>query len=220
MTFSTRRTALVTLTRLVGGGYVAAAADVTEVRAKLDAARESEAIWAHAATHDALTGLANRSLGTDRIEHGLLRLRRRRHVLVTAFVDLDRFKDVNDAYGHEAGDELLRSVAHRLRSLTRAEDTVVRWGGDEFVVVATADDDRGVELLGHRLRTSLAQPVRWRDPDGSESEIELGVSIGVVSTNDHTTAAADLIAAADQAMYVAKRRGGGLEIVSAGPSPG
>ncbi len=218
VTFSTHRTALVTLTRLAGGGYVAAAADVTEVRAKLEAAREAEAIWAHAATHDALTGLANRSLGTDRIEHGLLRLRRRRHILVTAFVDLDRFKDVNDAYGHDAGDELLRSVAHRLRSLTRAEDTVVRWGGDEFVVVATADDARGVELLGQRLRTSLARPVRLRDADGSESEIELGVSIGVVSTVDHTTDAADLIAAADQAMYVAKRRGGGLEIVAASGS--
>ncbi|MEO1062628.1 MAG: diguanylate cyclase, partial [Actinomycetota bacterium] len=160
VTFSTCRTALVTLTRLAGGGYVAAAADVTEVRAKLDAAREAEAIWAHAATHDALTGLANRSLGADRIDHGLLRLRRRRHLLVTAFVDLDRFKDVNDAYGHDAGDELLRSVARRLRSLTRAEDTVVRWGGDEFVVVATAGDERGVELLGQRLRTSLARPVR------------------------------------------------------------
>ena len=212
VTFATGRTALVTLTRLADGGYVAAAADVTEVRAKLDAAREAEAIWAHAATHDALTGLANRSLGTDRIEHGLLRLRRRRHALVVAFVDLDRFKDVNDAYGHDAGDDLLRAVARRLRTLTRAEDTVVRWGGDEFLVVATADDDSGVELLGERLRTSLARPVPLVDADGGESGIELGVSIGVVSTRDPGTDAGELIAAADRAMYVAKRRGGGLEI--------
>ncbi|MEM9034263.1 MAG: diguanylate cyclase [Actinomycetota bacterium] len=209
------RTVQLTVTRLRHGGYVAAATDMTETHAQLAEARAAEAVWAYAATHDQLTGLANRSLGIDRIEHGLHRLRRRDQLVVVAFVDLDRFKDVNDAYGHDAGDAVLRSIGGRLRDLTRADDTVVRWGGDEFVVVAAADDMHGVDLLGRRLIAALSRPVALDVP--ISSELELGVSIGIAATGDATTAVDELVGRADRAMYVAKRRGGGLEIDASTP---
>lgn len=171
--------------------------DVTERRHMADE-------LAHQAVHDSLTGLPNRVLLSDRLEQALTRAARDVSTVGVVFLDLDRFKLVNDTRGHVAGDSLLVAVARRLRSATRAQDTVARFGGDEFVVVY--EDVTGIDGLvdrARRLCDMLAVPFVI---DGHEvyATISVGVAVG------HTGASVeDLLRDADAAMYHAKERGGG-----------
>ena len=158
---------------------------------------------AHQAVHDSLTGLPNRVLLSDRLEQALTRARDVSTVGVV-FLDLDRFKLVNDTRGHVAGDSLLVAVARRLRGATRAHDTVARFGGDEFVVVY--EDVAGIDGLvdrARRLCDMLAVPFVI---DGHEvyATISVGVAVGHVGASVE-----DLLRDADAAMYHAKERGGG-----------
>lgn len=160
------------------------------------------------AVHDALTGLANRVLLLDRLGQALARAGRRSHRLAVLYVDLDGFKVVNDTWGHAVGDAVLRAIAGRLAGVVRPEDTVARFGGDEFVVMC--EGFTGVaeaRELAERILVMVAQPVPHRD-----GVAQVGASIGVVLAAGHL-GAADLIEDADRAMYRAKRRGGaGIEI--------
>ncbi|MET0684125.1 MAG: diguanylate cyclase [Solirubrobacteraceae bacterium] len=178
----------------------AAASVLGTALARLDADRRVR----HQALHDPLTGLPNRALLVDRLEHELARARRDGTGVGAIFVDLDHFKGVNDRLGHEAGDELLRQVAKRLAAVSREDETLARLGGDEFVVV-TACEGGAATLLPHaeRLRAALAEPFPL--PGG---EHRLDASLGVaVAARDGDGAA--LLRDADAAMYRAKQLGRG-----------
>jgi len=163
--------------------------------------REVEEL-AHAARHDALTGLPNRALAEERLADALTRTRRRGGRVAVLFVDLDRFKEVNDTLGHQAGDEVLREVADRLRGVLRAGDTAARLGGDEFVVVCEdVEDAAALGTIAGRVCRVLSV----------ELELEHGpahvtASVGAVLT-DGSRPAADLLRDADTAMYEAKAAG-------------
>ncbi len=166
----------------------------------------------HQATHDVLTGLPNRLLFTDRLERALAHAVRNDVPVGVLYIDLDRFKDVNDTFGHEAGDHLLRETARRLAECARHEDTVARLAGDEFAVLLphlrSADD---VSLVAGRILDALREPV-----DLGAHAIHGGASIGAAVFPYDGSLPGDLLSAADAAMYRAKDRGGaGVEMFSA-----
>ncbi|HEX6312319.1 MAG TPA: EAL domain-containing protein [Acidimicrobiia bacterium] len=193
-------------------GVIVTLRDVTEHR-------RSERTLAHHALHDPLTGLPNRTLLLDRLNQGLARAAAGREDVVVLFVDLDRFKVVNDSLGHAAGDELLVEVANRLTDAVSPGDTVARLGGDEFVVLCMIPHDRAVLVdLAARLRSglsdlpdqilrSVATPIRL-----PEAEITITASIGVAVADPEQSPEAAL-GDADAAMYLAKERGrAGFEV--------
>ncbi len=173
-----------------------------EARATVRQLEEQAGELARMALHDPLTGLANRTLMQDRLEHALADRRARRHAVL--LLDLDDFKAVNDTAGHEAGDAVLVAVAQRLETSVRPADTVARLGGDEFVVfMEDVEGRRDVLPVAERLLRRLREPIEWRD-----EQFTVGGSVGVTFT-----AAADgrgtddLLRDADLAMYVAKSGG-------------
>jgi len=183
-------------------GIVATLRDVTE-------RRELERELEHQAFHDRLTGLANRALFRDRLEHALARRNRNQHPVAVLLLDLDDFKVVNDSLGHAAGDRLLVLVAERLRSRLRASDTTARLGGDEFAVLlddpAAADEAMRV---AERLIEALASPYQL---DGRELFVR--ASIGVALAAQTGQPADELLRDADMAMYAAKAQSrGGYQI--------
>ena len=155
---------------------------------------------AHRATHDPLTGLANRTLFLDRLRLSLLRRDRARHPVTVAFVDLDGFKAVNDTAGHLVGDAVLRSVAERIAGSVRPADTAARWGGDEFVVLCEDVGD-GVHVERRIADAISAEPFRIGDRDFS-----LTASVGTATSPPGPSGAEELVAAADAAMYRTKTR--------------
>ncbi len=163
------------------------------------ARRQSE--LAFLATHDALTGLPNRTLILDRVEQ-LLRRARRQHTPVAAlFIDLDNFKTINDSLGHAAGDELLRAVASRLNAVVRETDAVGRLGGDEFVVIASEVSlAAGPELIAERLLAALEQPFKLKAT--AHAPLTVTASIGIASGD--RASAEELLRDADVAMYQSK----------------
>lgn len=170
--------------------YIAMCIDVTERKLSEDRIR-------HLAYHDPLTGCFNRTVLFERLEQAISRARRVKTPVGVLFIDLDRFKEVNDTYGHHLGDELLRQVAGRLRNNLRREDTLVRQGGDEFVVLLEHQSDRQ-EI--DKVRIKLQQ--QFEIPFDCEGEIlEIGASIGVSLFPDHGQDADSLLRRADDAMY-------------------
>jgi len=156
-----------------------------------------------AAVHDSLTGLPNRNALAARLEHALLRVNRAGDRLALLFIDLDRFKKVNDTLGHAAGDEVLRQAAGRIRACVREVDTVARLGGDEFVVLLETDvrpDTPGI--IGERVRAAFGTPFEYRG-----AEVRCGASVGVSLYPDHARDPAALLASADEAMYREKMVG-------------
>jgi diguanylate cyclase (GGDEF)-like protein len=158
----------------------------------------------HQALHDALTGLPNRVLALDRAEQMLARARRQGLPVAALYVDVDGFKDVNDSFGHAAGDELLRIVASRLESVVREGDTAARLGGDEFVVLVEGSTlDAGPELVAERLLEELRRPYDMREEIGRELSLtaSIGIAFGQRGTAD------ELLRDADIALYQAKAAG-------------
>jgi diguanylate cyclase (GGDEF)-like protein/PAS domain S-box-containing protein len=157
------------------------------------------------ALRDPLTGLPNRAAFVDRLTHALARLERTPGLVAVLFVDLDRFKVVNDGHGHEVGDRFLKLTAERLSSSVRGIDTVARFGGDEFVIlVDDADDARDVVEVGERVVGALEREYRI-----SRDELSIGASVGIAVTRHSSTAPETLLREADIAMYRAKGQGGG-----------
>lgn len=173
----------------------------TEIARSAELQKELE----HWATHDALTGLPNRVLLMDRLEHNMEWVVRERVMIAVLFIDLDNFKDVNDSFGHVAGDWLLAQVAGKLKRCVRTTDTVSRIGGDEFVVVleGVEDAEQVVEVAG-RIMESLSAPFAV-----GKVEASVSASIGVVlSDGIPEREAEELVREADLAMYRAKGEGG------------
>jgi diguanylate cyclase (GGDEF)-like protein len=159
----------------------------------------------HRAVHDVLTGLPNRQLLLDRLGVALARTEREPGIGVTlVFLDLDDFKDVNDSFGHGAGDELLVQVAQRLSAAVRPTDTVARYGGDEFVVAFVGDvtNTHEARALADRLARELKEPFTI-----SGRTVVTTASLGVAVCADPDTRPEDVIREADAAMYRAKLAG-------------
>jgi diguanylate cyclase (GGDEF)-like protein len=153
------------------------------------------------ATHDALTGLPNRTLILDRVEQMLVRARRNQTPVAALFVDLDNFKHINDTLGHGVGDQLLRAVAARLEAVVRDIDALGRLGGDEFVVVAEGMSlAAGPELIAERLLTALKQPFKLKGAENTRLIVTASVGVAM---GDRATAE-ELLRDADIAMYRAK----------------
>ncbi len=159
----------------------------------------------HLATHDALTGLPNRVLLDDRLQQAMAHADRDMRSFALLVCDLDRFKLINDSLGHRAGDELLQEVARRLLTVVRTTDTVARFGGDEFVLIATSiGDAEDAEALAARVMDALHAPVRIAAID-----IHTSPSIGIAMYPDDGVSMQALLAHADAAMYSAKQHGRG-----------
>lgn len=172
-----------------------------DVSARVEAAEQ----LLHIATHDTLTGLANRRVLTERLSHALARAERTGEAVALLFIDLDGFKSVNDLYGHAAGDEVLIDVAGRLRGVARGSDFVARLGGDEFVILLDTDvNPESPSSLAERVFDALSSPCRF-----AGGEAFIGASIGVAMHPPLSNLAADLIRRADAAMYEAKNSGKG-----------
>jgi diguanylate cyclase (GGDEF)-like protein len=157
---------------------------------------------AFAASHDSLTGLANRTLFMERLEEALGHVGRRSSSLALMFIDLDRFKLVNDRADHSAGDLVLKEMADRMTAMTRGVDLVARFGGDEFVALAEVDHEEDALEMADRIRRGLSEPI-----DFGDAQLEVTSSIGVVVTSDNQTPSASILREADNAMYDAKRAG-------------
>ncbi len=155
------------------------------------------------ANNDALTGLPNRRLLEDRMAQALKEASRAQQIVAVLFLDLDYFKVVNDTYGHLIGDQLLKKVGERLTTLLRAEDTVARIGGDEFVILLPKlKDEQQLVATADKVISELAQPFHI-----AEQVLQVGVSIGIALYPQHDDNPSNLIKLADDAMYVAKRFG-------------
>jgi diguanylate cyclase (GGDEF)-like protein len=189
-----------------------AAAVVTFVVALWHAGRPPEATLdaEFRALHDSLTGLPNRTLFDDRLEHALAQSTRSGDGAAVMVIDLDRFKEINDTYGHAAGDVVLREVAERLAAILRESDTVARLGGDEFGVVLGGIDLEGARESALRMHQALAVSV---EIDGTH--VDVGSSFGIAVHPLHGTVAQILVHRADIAMYEAKRTGVGHALFDA-----
>jgi diguanylate cyclase (GGDEF)-like protein/PAS domain S-box-containing protein len=177
---------------LVGTGH-----DVTERKALEERLK-------YLAFHDALTGLPNRALLMDRLREALARARRDGGLVCVLYVDLDGYKAVNDSLGHEAGDEVLRHVAARLRASVRPEDAVARLSGDEFVVVMEHAGGGAPEAIAERLLDRLRSPFKV-----GRHEVAVGASVGMALGGPGQEDPETLLRAADAALYRAKRAGKG-----------
>lgn len=177
------------------GGIVLTSRDVTQRKLAEQRIR-------HVAHHDALTGLPNRSLLRDRLAQALTRVRRRGELVAVLFINLDRFKVINESLGHHGGDELLKQVADRLRGCVRDTDTLARFGGDEFVAVFAGADDLPVTVAVQRILQVCAEPY---DVDGQS--VVVGASIGVAMHPGDGLDPDTLLRNADSAMTAAKSAG-------------
>lgn len=180
-------------------GTVTTLEDVTTVK-------RAEARLRRLATQDPLTGLANRLLANDRLEHAVARHHRTDEGVAVLFCDLDGFKPINDAYGHRFGDGVLVAVANRLSAVTRAPDTVARVGGDEFIlIVEGVTDTEELSGLSERIISTVTAPLSV-----SSVEVQLGISVGVAFAGPGTASvdADHMLTLADATMYLAKADGG------------
>lgn len=176
--------------------YVAILSDITPVK------RAQEG-FQHLAQHDALTGLPNRLFFAASLQQALERAKRHRHKVALLYIDLDRFKLVNDSLGHAIGDELLKEVGERLRQSVRAQDVVARLGGDEFTVTVeelARPEEAG--RLAEKIASAISRPMVL-----AGHEVRGGASIGIALYPDDGDCAEALTEAADAAMYRAKRFG-------------
>jgi diguanylate cyclase (GGDEF)-like protein/PAS domain S-box-containing protein len=180
-----------------GGGWLAIMEDITE-------RKRAEAEIVHLARHDVLTGLANRAEFNEKLEEASKRLKRSGAAITVMMLDLDRFKSVNDMYGHPAGDELLVEVGRRLKSTLRETDLLARLGGDEFAILQEGGpaQHEGAIALALRILTAISEPF-----DLGGFEVNIGTSVGIAMAPEHGTEPEELLKSADLALYTAKTQG-------------
>jgi diguanylate cyclase (GGDEF)-like protein/PAS domain S-box-containing protein len=170
--------------------------DISDIKRK-----QTDFLWQ--ATHDKLTGLPNRNLMQDRLEHALQRSRRQGLSLALLFVDLDSFKLVNDTYGHDTGDKLLKTIANHLIEMVRPGDTVAHLSSDEFVILCEQlEQPTSISALAERINLHLRQPIQIND-----NPLFISASIGIAIGHGSTHSADDLLRAADTAMHEVKQLG-------------
>jgi diguanylate cyclase (GGDEF)-like protein/PAS domain S-box-containing protein len=191
------RTIAVDCQPMPGGGFVAIHQDITPQK-------QSEAKIAYLAHHDPLTGLLNRASLLERINENLAYAYRHDSHFALLLLDLDRFKQVNDSYGHPAGDALLQQVAMRLKAEVRQTDVLARLGGDEFAIIQAAEVDpySAAAGLAARLVEIFARPFTI-----DRNEVSVGTSIGIAISTEHVTSAGRLMKMADLALYQTKAQG-------------
>jgi diguanylate cyclase (GGDEF)-like protein/PAS domain S-box-containing protein len=179
-------------------GFAKITRDVTE-RKELMEQLEKQAL------HDSITGLPNRVLFMERLRAALTRLERHHQSVAVLFLDVDRFKLINDSLGHEIGDQLIVALGERLRGVVRPQDTVARFGGDEFALLCEEiDDEQHAVAIAERIIEALKVPLALK-----EHELVVSTSVGVAVARDSTTRVESLIGDADAAMYRAKAQGRG-----------
>ena len=195
--FSDGRFILVSRQPMDDGGWLATHEDITE-------RRRAEAEIVHLARHDPLTGLANRAEFNARLEDACKRMKRNGGTVTVMMADLDRFKVVNDTFGHPAGDQLLIEVGRRLKSTVRETDVVARLGGDEFAVIQEGGPDQheGAIAVALKIISAISRPF-----DLGGNRTSLGTSIGIVLAPEHETDPEGLLKRADLALYDAKSNG-------------
>lgn len=197
--------------RQVEAGLARARADLASTEAALAFARAEEYAATQRALHDAATGLPNRTLFDDRLVHGISTAERHGWTLAVMFLDLDRFKQVNDTCGHTAGDAVLKEVATRLAQSARDEDTVCRNGGDEFLYLLVDPQGReNIERIARAVRLNISRPI---EVDGRP--LVVGSSIGIAVYPADGQAGDQLVRNADTALYQAKHQGTGHAFFSA-----
>ncbi len=186
-----------------------AAAYLLNARARADLSAAAE-LFRHNSLHDMLTGLPNRMLFLERLEHAVLRARRSHQLIAVLYADLDRFKMVNDLHGHDAGDDLLVAVTERLAAALRPGDTLARLAGDEFVVLCEGlVDGSEASRIVDRLTRAMLRPFTL-----SGVEMHVTASIGVTFAGaGQDVVAEEILRNADAAMYEAKRSGGGRHVI-------
>ncbi len=168
---------------------------------------KQKALLEYQATHDGLTGLPNRMLCLDRLGQMLHRSRREKITSALFMLDLNLFKAVNDNYGHEYGDELLKLVAVQLKNLVRRSDTVARFGGDEFVILLPEQNEEGAIIVANNILAAIAKPYLIKG-----QEINIGISIGIAIYPVHGADEKTLMRSADEAMYFSKRHHLGYQL--------
>ena len=179
------------------GHYVAVLTDITDQK-------RAEQELRYLANYDTLTNLPNRTLLSERLSRAIVRARRQGHRIALLFLDLDRFKDINDSLGHAAGDRILRAAAVRLQETVGAEHTVARLGGDEFtVVLENLDTPEQAEDVARRLIKAFEAPLDFDE----RHDVAISPSIGISVYPDHAQVPTDLLKHADTAMYQAKAAG-------------
>ena len=168
--------------------------------------KHAEERAAHQATHDSLTALPNRMLFLEHLENAIARAMRHGDAFALLYIDIDHFKPVNDRYGHQAGDEVLKELARRLEATVRKVDTVARLGGDEFAAIMDAPVlEQAALRLAERLSAAVRQPYRLSLPGLAQPfEVMVGMSVGIALFPGHADGLDDLVRAADSAMYRAK----------------
>jgi diguanylate cyclase (GGDEF)-like protein len=177
---------------------------------QLASVRQQEASARHEAFHDPLTGLPNRVLFNDRLEHGLAQAKRHNWTLAIMFLDLDEFKSINDQHGHDVGDQVLQIISKRLVETTRVDDTVSRHGGDEFLyLIMEVDSKEDIELIAEKIIKAIQAPCMV-----GKLELVITASIGISVFPDDGESADVLIKSADKAMYQAKRTKSGYAFAS------
>jgi diguanylate cyclase (GGDEF)-like protein len=188
----------------------------TQIIAHMAELNESKRTLEHLARHDTLTGLPNRRMFFDRLEHAIANSRRSGKILAVLFVDLDRFKEINDTFGHSVGDGVLIHVANLLKSAVREVDTVARLGGDEFVILLDSiSNPEHVTMIAQKLHELFQQSASI---EGHDLLVHASMGVGIYPKDGKD--ADELMQNADKAMYVAKSQGrnafGFHEIESAG----
>jgi diguanylate cyclase (GGDEF)-like protein len=185
--------------------FAISAALAIEHAALRERAEESERRYRDLASHDPLTGVGNRTMLLQRLEHAETRRPADDAPFSVVFVDLDKFKIINDHHSHDAGDHVLQVVARRIQASVRPIDTVVRWGGDEFLILLEQLKDKASALaVAERITAAVAQTIR-RDGHDLSAAASVGVTLTQVGEQVGVN---ELISRADTAMYTAKRAGG------------
>jgi diguanylate cyclase (GGDEF)-like protein len=176
---------------------------------QLNVAKQNEEKARHAAFHDPLTSLPNRVLFNDRLEHGIAQAKRHNRILAVMFIDLDKFKSINDTFGHAAGDEVLIETAVRLNQLTREDDTVCRQGGDEFLyLLLEIRNETDTVTIAEKIMRTLSKPHQIQ-ADSIVIKPRVLPSIGIAIFPKDGDSSDALINSADRAMYQAKRNSTG-----------